>query len=320
MRFGVSVPNRHPRPDLVVPYALAVAREADRAQADLLMVGDKHAVAEPLAQGPPLLGRLVGEAPGVRAFAALFLAPLWAPLHLAETIGTLAGLAAAAGRPLVPVLALGRRDGGAAALERPASGRVAALVRAIHRVRALAAGGGGDAAAGGAGRVAAEEGAAGGRALGGLATSACTLAPVERVWVAAERAPAVRRAGRLADGWLANAHHPLAELAIQCRALPEPAPGGRGGFTRAVRRDVICTANATDAREQAEALTAAGYRGFGPGALVAGDPAGCAAEVRRLAELGFDTVVVRPASPDPAAGAASVARFLAEVPAHLEHA
>jgi hypothetical protein len=57
---------------------------------------------------------------------------------------------------------------------------------------------------------------------------------------------------------------------------------------------------------------------FPPGALVAGAAAGCAAPVSRLRAVDFDSVVVGPAAPDPAVGAASIARFRAEIPALLE--
>jgi hypothetical protein len=72
------------------------------------------------------------------------------------------------------------------------------------------------------------------------------------------------------------------------------------------------------AAARAADLTATGDRGFPPDALVAGAAAGCAAPVSRLRAVGFDSVVVRPAAPDPAVGAASIARFRAEIPALLE--
>jgi alkanesulfonate monooxygenase SsuD/methylene tetrahydromethanopterin reductase-like flavin-dependent oxidoreductase (luciferase family) len=281
VRVGVSIPNRHPDADVVVPYALAVAREAGRGGADLLMVGDKRSESQPLAQGAPLLGRLLAEAHGVPDVAALFLASLWDEGHLLDTIGTLSALAVADGARLTAVLALGRSG-------RPAADRIQALEGAVEAVRALPVPGRSE------------------------------LGHAPPVWLAAERPAAVRRAAMLGDGWIANAGYDLAALDRQLEVVRCAGPPER--FRLAVRRDIVCGSSDADALEEGRRLLATGYRGFGPGTLVAGDPRRCAAELRRLADLGFDTVVVRPASLDPTSGVESVRRLLGEAVAVLEDA
>ena len=95
MKIGVSLTTSYP--------SAMGAREAgrnlvERARAikaaglDSLFVGDHHATSSHYFQNVPALGRLLGET-GEMLVGALFLAPLWHPVLMAEQIGTLAALA-----------------------------------------------------------------------------------------------------------------------------------------------------------------------------------------------------------------------------------
>lgn len=125
------------------------------------------------------------------------------------------------------------------------------------------------------------------------------------VWVGAERGPALDRAGRVGDVWLANAHYDHEALVGQLRRFRQTASPRVAGA--AVRRDFVCDPDSERAHAMARRLLADGYRGgkFDESALVAGSPAECLERLAAVSAFGFSDVLVRPAL----AGDAAVEQF-----------
>ena len=182
------------------------AAAARRAALDSLFVGDQHVSPTPYYQNTPMLGRLLaewGEAPA----GCLFLLPLWHPVLVAEQIGTLAAIAR--GR-FIMQCGLGWGDDRFAAMGANIRTRPSAFEEALDIVRRLLAG----------------ETVSSSRRFR-IAEASLALRPAEpvEVWIGASAPPAIDRAARLAEGWIAS---------------PEPHPrrGARAGrsLSRALRR------------------------------------------------------------------------------------
>src|SRR5262249_62382208 len=78
--------------------------------------------------------------------------------------------------------------------------------------------------------------------------------PVE-VWIGAGAAPAIDRAARLGDGWLAGPEIPLAEARTRLQLYRERCRAhGRTPSAVAIRRDVYVAESAGDARAGAGAV------------------------------------------------------------------
>lgn len=117
--------------------------------------------------------------------------------------------------------------------------------------------------------------------------------PVD-VWLGGAAEPALSRAARLADAWIAVPDATAGELSGQVasyRAACETH--GRQPSTMVLRRDVHVGADDADTRRVARRVIERGYRGLRPEVLVVGGPDHVAGELRHLASLGFTYVLVR---------------------------
>ena len=202
------------------------AAAAHRSGLNSLFVGDQHVSPTPYSQNTPMLGRLLaewGEAPA----GCLFLLPLWHPVLMAEQMGTLAAIArapsscnagSAGAKPGSPPWA-------------PTSGRVLRLFEeALDIVRRLLAG----------------ETASSSRRFQ-VAEASLALRPTEpvEVWIGASAPPAIDRAARLAEGWIASPVSPPRRRARRPTSILSAAPLTAGSqapsccgaiFTSATRR------------------------------------------------------------------------------------
>ena len=232
-----------------------------------------------------------GDAPA----GCLFLLPLWNPVLLAEQVGTLAAIAA--GRFIIQA-GLGddeapvRRDGDDAQARGPRPSRVA-------RHRAPAAEG------------------RGGRARPGrfrFRDARVALRPAEHVdvWIASSAPPAIDRAARLAEGWLAAPGATPEQARAQITLYRERcAAHGRTPTAIAVRRDIYVA----ESRADAETVTGAwppAIAGSIRAALVIGTVDEVIARFRDLGAIGATDVIVRHVTDDQPRVLASLAR-LAEV-------
>ena len=299
MRVSISVQSAYNVADVREGARRMVdrARAARDARLDALFVGDHHATPRPYYQNTAILGRMLAEW-GDRPAGALYLLPLWHPLIVAEQVGTLASLIE--GRFILQC-AIGPADAQFPAMGVPARQRPSRFEQSLSILRRLWAG------------ETVTTGGEGSRfELHEARISPCPPAPVE-VWIGASAPPAIDRAARLGDGWLAAPGIAPAAAAEQLRLYREACERhGRPLGVCAIRRDIYVGETAAEAEALTAKLIARGYRGFPPEALIVGDVERVAAAFAELAAMGYDEVVVRHLVQDPAQVLASIGR-LAEV-------
>jgi alkanesulfonate monooxygenase SsuD/methylene tetrahydromethanopterin reductase-like flavin-dependent oxidoreductase (luciferase family) len=188
MKVGISLTSNYPDvkdPRQGARWMIERAAAARRAALDSLFVGDQHVSPTPYYQNTPILGRLLaewGEAPA----GCLFLLPLWHPVLVAEQIGTLAAIARG---PFVMQCGLGWGEDRFAAMGANMRTRPSAFEEALDIVRRLLAG----------------ETVSSARRFR-IAAASLALRPAEPVgvWIGASAPPAIDRAARLAEGWIAS--------------------------------------------------------------------------------------------------------------------
>src|SRR5262249_3170764 len=187
MRVGISLTSRHvvgdPREG--ARFMIERAAAARRAGLDSLFVGDHHATPGPYYQNVPILARCLAEW-GDGPFGALFLLPLWNPVLLAEQVGTLASLAR--GRFILQT-GLGDGEDQFAAMGARLKARASAFEESVDVVRRLLRG----EVVSSSGRFQFRDGR----------VSPRPAEPVE-FWFGATAEPAIDRAARLGDAWLAS--------------------------------------------------------------------------------------------------------------------
>lgn len=296
MRLGVSLKSVYAVDD---PRAGALhmverARAAETAGLDSLFVGDHHAVPIPYYQNSVILGRLLAEW-GVRPAGALYLLPLWHPVLLAEQVGTLASLAE--GR-FVMQCALGGGEEQFAAMGAELRHRPSRFEAALDVIRRLLAGE----------EVTADE---------PFRVRAARIAPTPsepvEVWIGAAAPPAIERAARLGDAWLAGpelapatAKEQLDTYRVACERFD------RTPTCIPIRRDVFVGDDEAEVERFARPVLDAGYRGFDPSATIAGTVEQVADALRPFAEMGYTDAIARQLVDDQGAAVASIER-LAEV-------
>lgn len=273
MKLGYSITSFHPGD---VPPREAAASVVERAEAaraagvDYVECGDHHSVRDgQYLQSVPTAGRLAGVFDHV---AALALLPLYDPLTLAEQVGSLAALAAT----FDFWCGLGHEESSFRAFGVPMRERAARFEESLELLE----------------RLWMEESVTFDGEFYSVEDAAVNPKPDCRVCVGAGAEPAVRRAGRVGDAWVASPAESLADLERK-RAWFEDAGGG----DVVVRRDALCLPDGERARDLAADLLADGYRGWGRDApVVAGDADDVAAALGDLADRGATEVVVRPMS------------------------
>ena len=293
MRIGVSEASarkvRDPRQG--ARWMVERAAAARRAGLDSLFVGDHHATPAPYYQNVPIIARMLaewGDAPA----GCLFLLPLWNPVLLAEQVGTLAAIAG--GRFIVQV-GLGDDEAQFAAMGTTARTRTSAFEQSLDLVRRLLAG---------------EVVSATGRFTFREARVALRPAEPLEFWIGASAPPAIDRAARLGEAWLAAPGATLAQAREQLRHyLERCAAHGRTPTTIAIRRDIYVADSRADAETATGAIVTAGYRGFDPSALVIGTVDEVVERFRGLGSLGYTDVIVRHVTDEQPYVLASLARL-----------
>jgi alkanesulfonate monooxygenase SsuD/methylene tetrahydromethanopterin reductase-like flavin-dependent oxidoreductase (luciferase family) len=303
MRIGVSEQSARKvsDPRQGARFMIERAAAARHAGLDSLFVGDHHATPGFYYQNVPILGRLLaewGDAPA----GCLFLLPLWHPVLVAEQVGTLAAIAR--GRFILQC-GLGYGAEQFAAMGANIRQRPSAFEEAFGIVRRLLAG----ETVSSAGRFTVEK-------------ARVALRPAEPVehWIGAGAPPAIDRAARLGDAWLALPSLTPDEARTQIDLYRERCGvHGRTPSAVAIRRDIYVGASAAEAEAVAGPILARGYRGMPAGAPVAGAVDEVVRRFRALAALGYTDVIVRHLTDDQPKVLASLAR-LAEVRAALRDA
>lgn len=269
MRIGVSLRSSYGVNDVRegTRWMIERARAARDAQLDSLFVGDHHATPFPYYQNSPVLGRLLAEW-GDAPCGALFLLPLWNPVLVAEQVGTLASIAS--GR-FIMQCALGAGRTQFSMMGATLRERVPRFEHALDTIRRLL----------------------GGEEVDGARISPVTPEPVE-VWIGAAAPPAIDRAARLGDAWLAGPEATPDEARTLAHLYLERCDvHGRTPAAVAIRRDVHVAASDAEAHRVADPVLARGYRGFDPSATIVGSPATVAGRITDLAGSGYTDVIVR---------------------------
>jgi alkanesulfonate monooxygenase SsuD/methylene tetrahydromethanopterin reductase-like flavin-dependent oxidoreductase (luciferase family) len=293
LRLGVSLTSAHTveDPRQGARWMIERAAAARKADLDSLFVGDHHATPGKYYQNVPMLGRLLAEWSDKPA-GCLFLLPLWNPVLVAEQVGTLAAIMR--GR-FIFQCGLGEDDAQFRAMGTSIKSRVAAFEESLSALRRLWAG---------------ETVTASG--IFSFDSARVALKPAEpvEVWIGATAPPAIDRAARLGDAWLASpgltievAREKIAYYRERCKAH------GRTPSAIAIRRDVYVGESPDEAKTTLDAAVAKGYRGFDPKALIAGTVPQVAERFRALGAMGFTDVIVRHLTTDHAKVLGSFARL-----------
>lgn len=300
MRIGISVSSsfRVDDPRAGARRMVERARAAREADLDSLFVGDHHVTPAPYYQNTPMLGRMLAEW-GAKPAGALYLLPLWHPVLLAEQVATLASIAAG---PFVLQCGLGGDPRQSAGMGVAMGQRAAMFETALDAVRALWRGE----------TISLERF----WPVVGARISPLPPEPVE-VWVGAMAPPAIDRAARLAEGWLASPGLTREQAGEALGRYREACAGyGCEPAAVAIRRDVLVAPTSQQAHRAAAPYLERGYRGFAEEALLVGSPAEVADELARFRALGYTDVIVRNISADQSEALTTI-EHLAEVKAAL---
>ncbi len=277
MRIGISVSSSYPNTDPRQAAAYMVARARAAAQAGLasLFVGDHHVTPTPYYQNGPMLGRMLAEW-GAQPAGALYLLPLWHPVLVAEQTATLASIAQG---PFIMQCGLGGDVRQSAGMGVNIKFRPSMFEQSLAIIRRLWAGETLD-------------------AEGYWQLKGARIAPLPpesiSVWIGASADPAIARAARLGDVWLAEPGITPAQAGARMAVYQAAcAEQGRTPKQIAIRRDIYIGPSSQAAQASMAPYLARGYRGFAPEALVIGDVAAAVDAFGALADLGFTDVLVR---------------------------
>jgi alkanesulfonate monooxygenase SsuD/methylene tetrahydromethanopterin reductase-like flavin-dependent oxidoreductase (luciferase family) len=213
-----------------------------------------------------------GDAPA----GCLFLLPLWHPVLVAEQIGTLTAIAQ--GR-FIMQCGLGWGEARFAAMGANIKTRPSAFEEALEIVRRLLAG----------------ETVSSSRRFR-VTKASLALRPGEpvEVWIGASAPPAIDRAARMADGWIASPGLTREEARFQAGFYRERcAAYGKRPAAIALRRDIYMGESLAYAQVVLQQALSKGYRGIPAEALIAGSIDEVAAQFRILGELGYTDIIVR---------------------------
>jgi alkanesulfonate monooxygenase SsuD/methylene tetrahydromethanopterin reductase-like flavin-dependent oxidoreductase (luciferase family) len=294
MRVGISLTSNHPDAKDVrqgAGWMIERAAAARRAGLDSLFLGDQHVSPTPYYQNTPMLGRLLaewGEAPA----GCLFLLPLWHPVLVAEQIGTLASIAQG---PFIMQCGLGYGEARFAAMGANIKTRPSAFEEALEIVRRLLAG----------------ETVDSSRRFR-ITKASLALRPAEpvEVWIGASARPAIDRAARMADGWIATPGLTHEEARSQADFYHERcAAYGKRPAATVLRRDIYVGESSADAQTVLQEALGKGYRRISAEALIAGSVDEVAAQFRTLGELGYTEILVRHLTDDQQKVLASLERL-----------
>ena len=277
MKIGISIASRYDVDNVRdgARWMLERAKAAADAGLDSLFVGDHHVTPKPYYQNTPILARALAEW-HIAPAGALYLLPFRHPVLLAEEIATLATIMPSR---FIMQCGLGYGEREFAAFGINSTHRPSRFEECLAIMRRLWAG---------------ETVSHQGRwQVNEAQISPTPPEPIE-VWIAAKAEPAIERAARLGDGWLAAPGLTLDEARaglnyyLACCDKLQREPG-----VKAIRRDMYIGETQADAQAVGGRIVSSGYRGFAPDATIVGDVESVAASFKQLAQLGYTDVIVR---------------------------
>ena len=117
--------------------------------------------------------------------------------------------------------------------------------------------------------------------------------PVE-VWIGASAAPAIDRAARLAEGWIASPGLTREEARVQADLYRErSAACGRQPGAIVLRRDIYVGGSSSEAQAVLQHALGRSYRGMPAEALIAGSVDEVAEQFRTFRKIGYTDILVR---------------------------
>lgn len=297
MRIGISITSRYDVSDIRTGARWMVERAKAAADAglDTLFVGDHHVTPGPYYQNTPILARALAEWRGDAPAGALYLLPFRHPVLLAEEIATLAAIMSSR---FIMQCALGYGDREFAAFGINSKHRPSRFEECLQIMQRLWAG---------------ETVSHRGRwQIENACISPTPPEPVA-VWVAASAPPAIERAARMGDGWLAAPGLTRVQAKESLKIYRDAcAKYNPSSAVCAIRRDIYVGENAREAESTGGTVVSAGYRGFDPDATIVGDAETVASAFREYGDMGYSDIIIRNLVPDQERALACIAR-LAEV-------
>jgi alkanesulfonate monooxygenase SsuD/methylene tetrahydromethanopterin reductase-like flavin-dependent oxidoreductase (luciferase family) len=195
---------------------------------------------------------------------------------VAEQIGTLAAIAQG---PFIMQCGLGWGDTRFAAMGANIRTRTSAFEEALDIVRRLLAG----------------ETVSSSRRFR-IAEASLALRPAEpvEVWIGASAPPAIDRAARLAEGWIASPGLTREEARVQADLYRErSAACGRQPGAIVLRRDIYVGESSSEAQGVLQHALSRSYRGMPAEALIAGSVDEVAEQFRTFGKIGYTDILVR---------------------------
>jgi alkanesulfonate monooxygenase SsuD/methylene tetrahydromethanopterin reductase-like flavin-dependent oxidoreductase (luciferase family) len=295
MHIGISITSSYLVEDARqgARWMIERTQAAAEAKLDSLFIGDHHVTPTPYYQNTAMLARMLAHWHDAPA-GALYLLPLRHPVLLAEEIATLATLAP---NRFIMQAALGHGEREFAAFGINPKHRPSRFEESLQIMRRLWTG-----------EIVSHHG------RWQIESARISPTPPEKVevWIAAQAEPAIERAARLGDGWIAApALVPAQAKRDLDRYLAYCETNGRAPGVRAIRRDVYVGENRTEAEAAGGKVVAAGYRGFSPEALIVGDVEAVGRAFNDLARAGFTDILIRNLVPDQDKALASISRLAA---------
>jgi alkanesulfonate monooxygenase SsuD/methylene tetrahydromethanopterin reductase-like flavin-dependent oxidoreductase (luciferase family) len=201
---------------------------------------------------------------------------LWHPVLVAEQIGTLAAIAH--GR-FIMQCGLGWGDDRFSAMGANIRTRPSAFEEALDLVRRLLAG----------------ETVSSSRRFR-IVEASLALRPADpvEVWIGASAPPAIDRAARLAEGWIASPGLTREEARAQADMYRDRCTAyGREPGAVVLRRDIYVGESSSEAQAVLQRALSRSYRGMPAEALIAGSVDEVAEQFRTFAKFGYTDILVR---------------------------
>ena len=129
-----------------------------------------------------------------------------------------------------------------------------------------------------------------------IAEASLALRPAEpvEVWIGASAPPAIDRAARLAEGWIASPGLTREEARVQADLYRErSAACGRQPGAIALRRDIYVGQSSSEAQAVLQHALSRSYRGMPAEALIAGSIDEVAEQFRTFGKIGYTDILVR---------------------------
>ncbi|MFB6253330.1 MAG: LLM class flavin-dependent oxidoreductase [Halobacteriaceae archaeon] len=274
MKLGYSITSFQSRsiaPQEAVNAILNRAETAASLGYDYIEAGDHHVVSDgQYFQNVPMTARLTQYFDHV---ATMWLLPLYNPVHVAESGGTLDALSS----DFDAWFAIGGGENTFNAFDIPLEQRVPRLKEGLEIIT----------------RLWEENNISFQGDFYSLDNVSVNPKASPRICIGGGVKAAVRRAAQLGDAWVAGPGESKADLRRKSAWFSDA-----GGGDLIVRREVLGLADAERAQEKANAKLTNGYRGWPTDAewVIAGDANTIANELETLWDIGVDEVVIRPMS------------------------